>query len=123
MIPARFTNELVKHFLRIVERQPDSTLPHILTQARAAYVRGHPGLADKLRALALAGTVDVYGDEATDVLTVAEWVYYGDPRAVLPCVGKPKELCREALSLAESVQLAEARARESRRRSPAAPHR
>jgi len=105
MIPARFTNELVEHFLQIMERKRSSTLAQILMAARAAYVKGHPGLADKLQTLAITGSVDVHGDEATDLLTVAEWVYYGDPRAVLPCVGKPKELCREVLSLTESVQL------------------
>ena len=105
MIPARFTNELVEHFLQMMKHTPGSTIAQTLVAARAAYVKGHPGLADKLRTLALTGSVDVHGDEATDLLTVAEWVYYGDPRAVLPCVGKPKELCREVFRLTEPVQL------------------
>jgi len=105
MIPARFTNEIVEHFLRIVERQPGHTLAHVLTAARAAYVRGHPGLAEKLRTLAFLGMIDVDGEEVIDLLTAAEWVYYGDPKAVLPSVGEPKELCHEAFRLSESVQL------------------
>jgi len=105
MIPARFTNEIVEHFLRIVERQPGDTLAHVLMAARAAYVRGHPGLAEKLRTLAFTGMIDVDGDEAIDLLTAAEWVYYGDPRAVLRSVGEPKELCHETVRLSESVQL------------------
>ena len=105
MIPARFTNELVEHFLRIMKDQPNFTLPQILVGARAAYVRGHSGLAEKLRQLALTGTVDVQGDEVIDMLTVAEWVYYGDPRAVLPRVAEPKEMCREVVRLTESTQV------------------
>jgi hypothetical protein len=107
MIPARFTNEIVEHFLRIMERQPDCPLAHVLVAARAAYVQGHPGLAEKLRVLAGAGMVDTGGEEAIDLLTVTEWVYYGDPRAILPGEGKPGELCREALGLSEPVRLDE----------------
>ncbi len=107
MIPARFTNELVEHFLHIGSRQPDATVAQLLVAARAEYVRGHPGLAENLRDLALAGEIDVHGDQATHMVTVAEWVYYGDPRATLPRVGKPKELPREVYSLPEPVKLNE----------------
>jgi hypothetical protein len=107
MIPARFTNELVEHFLRILDDQPQATLPQVLTAARAAYVQGHPGLAETLRQLALTGEVDRQGAGLTDALTVAEWVYYGDPKALLPRAAEPQELCHETLSLSQSVPLDE----------------
>jgi hypothetical protein len=105
MIPARFTNELVEHFLRILAERPDFSLPQILTAARAAYLRGHPGLDAKLRQLAATGRTEAQGDEATHLLTVAEWVHYGDPRATIPSVGHAVEMSRELASIAAPVRL------------------
>jgi len=107
MTPARFTNELVEHFLRIHAEQPRSSIPVVLTAARAAYIQGHPSLSDKLRQVAATGKILAFGDEDefTHVLTAAEWVYYGDPRAVLPKIGSPKEMSRQAFSLAKSIHL------------------
>jgi len=105
MNPARFTNEVVEHFLRVIDGQPECTLAHALTAARAAYVKGHAGLADQLRMLVTTGMIDVEGEDALDLLTVAEWVYYGDPRAVLPDVGQPRGLCHDTFHLSDSVLL------------------
>jgi len=107
MIPARFTNELVEHFLRILGEQPRWHLPQMLMAARAAYVQGHPGLAEKLRQLAATGRINASGDELTHLLTVAEWVYYGDPKATMPKVGPTREMSREVASVGESVRLDE----------------
>jgi hypothetical protein len=105
MTPARFTNELVEHFLRIHAEQPRSSIPLVLTITRATYIQGHPGLSDKLRQLAATGKIVAFGEELTDLLTAAEWVYYGDPRAVMPKIGSPKEMSRQAFSLAKSIHL------------------
>lgn len=105
MIPARFTNELVEHFLGILAKEPPWPLPRVLTASRAAYVRGHPGLAERLRELAASGRIRASGNEASHFLTVTEWVYYGDPRATIPNVGPPQEICREVASVKEAVCL------------------
>lgn len=105
MIPARFTNELVEHFLRSVADHPDWTLPRVLMAARAAYVRGHPGLDGAMRALAGRGEVQVNGESGMDLLTAVEWVYYGDPRATLPAVGAAREFSRRVVSIREPVRL------------------
>jgi len=109
MIPARFTNELVEHFLRVLAERPHSTLPQLLVAARAAYVEGHTGIAEKLRQLATTGRINVRGDESTHLLTVAEWVYYGDPGAVIPRVGSPTEMSRQVISVSKPVHLDEAK--------------
>lgn len=105
MTPARFTNELVEHFLRILQAHPSMPLPQILWRARAAYVRGHGGLAAKLAGLAETGTVRTSGAQATHLLTVAEWVYYGDPRATIPSAGSQRELCKTAISIDKPLPL------------------
>jgi len=107
MIPARFSNELVEHFLHLRAERPCSTLPQLLMDARAAYVQGHPGLSDKLSQLGRTGKIDVSGDKATHLLTVSEWVYYGDPRAIMPKIESPKEMSRQAFSLTKPTYLNE----------------
>lgn len=109
MIPARFTNELVEHFLRILDERPEATLPQVLTAARAAYVRGHPGLDARLRELADTGRIESRGDEATHLLTVAEWVCYGDPNARIPRRGPTRPVSRQIVSLTTPVRLEEGR--------------
>ncbi len=104
MIPARFTNELVEHFLRLHAERPQSPIIRLLIDARAAYVQGHSGLSDRLRELAATGKVSISGNE-NHLLTVAEWVYYGDPKAVMPRVGLPKKISRQAYSLAKPICL------------------
>ena len=106
MIPARFTNELVEHFLRLHAERPQSSIVRLLMTARAAYVQGHSGLSDGLRELATTGKVSISGNE-NHLLTVAEWVYYGDPRALMPRVGLPKKISRQAYSLAKPIRLDE----------------
>ncbi len=105
MVPARFTNELVEHFLRLLAEHPDLTLPQALMLARANYVRGHDGLAERLRELATQGESAGNGEWATHLLTAAEWVYYGDPRATLPTVGMARMLSQPAVLLKASVRL------------------
>lgn len=107
MTPARFTNELVEHFLHLHAERPRSALAQLLMAARAAYVQGHPGLSDKLSQLGRTGRIDVSGDVGTHILTVAEWVYYGDPRAVMPRIGSSKQMSRQAFSLAKPTYLDE----------------
>ncbi len=105
MIPARFTNELVEHFLRILAERPRAALPALLMASRAAYVRGHPGLSEKLRQLAATGTVENPGDDLGDLLTVLEWVYYGDPRACIPSIAPSNEMSRKVVSLDKPIRL------------------
>lgn len=105
MIPARFTNELVEHFLAALLKRPQSALPGLLTLARAEYVKGHPGLAEKVRHLFETGSSAASGDDATHLLTIAEWVYYGDPRASIPRAGAAVEMSRRVQALADSVTL------------------
>jgi len=107
MIPARFTNELVEHFLRLHIERPNSPLSQLLVAARAAYVKGHPGLSDRLSQLSKTGRIEVSGSESTHLLTVAEWVYYGDPRAIMPKIGPQKKMSHQAFSLTEPVYLDE----------------
>ena len=105
MTPGRFTNELVEHFLSVLQAHPQMSLPQILWRARAAYVQGHTALASKLASLAEQGTVRTSGGQATHLLTVAEWVYYGDPRATIPSVGGQRDLCQTAIHIDKSIQL------------------
>jgi Peptidase family C25 len=105
MTPSRFTNELVEHYLRILADRVGLSLPRALLLARAAYVRGHPGLAESLRQLADEGVIQAEGEDATHLLTVTEWVYYGNPQASLPSVGPPKPLTRSEAALEKPVVL------------------
>jgi hypothetical protein len=105
MTPARFTNELVEHFLITLKEHPDMPLPHILWIARARYAQGHRGLASKLANLAKNGTVRTSGEQATHLLTLAEWVYYGDPRATIPSVDDQRPICQTAIRINNSVRL------------------
>jgi hypothetical protein len=105
MTPARFTNELVEHFLVTLKEHPHMPLPHILWMARARYVQGHRALASKLVSLAKNGTVRTSGEEATHLLTLAEWVYYGDPRATIPPVADQRPICQTAIRIKNSIQL------------------
>ncbi|MBN1422677.1 MAG: hypothetical protein JXP34_28130 [Planctomycetes bacterium] len=105
MTPARFTNELVEHFLRALAEAPDAPIPRILMAARAAYVRGHAHLAERLRDLAATGALAIGGDDAHDVLTVIEWVCHGDPRAAIRRAGPARAPCRRALRLYGPIEL------------------
>ncbi len=99
MIPARFTNELVEHFLHLLAGHPQGTLPQLLTAARAMYAGGHPGLAAQLKELAEKGSMPVSGEERDHLLTVSEWVCYGDPRCRIPRAGAARTLPQRVVSL------------------------
>ena len=105
MTQACFTNELVEHLLRTLAEHPRATVPELLMAARAAYVRGHPGLDNKLRQLATAGKADAGEADFGHLLTVAEWVYYGDRGAIIPRVGSPKEMSRHVVSVSGPLRL------------------
>ena len=105
MTPARFTNELVEHFLITLKEHPHMPLPHILWMARARYAQGHRGLASKLANLAKNGTVKTSGEQTTHLLTLAEWVYYGDPRATIPSVADQRPICQTSIRINKSIQL------------------
>ncbi len=105
MIPGRFTNELVEHFLSVLAERPSAALPHLLADARARYIRGHPGLAEEVRRLAETGTASVSGEASTHLLTVAEWVCYGDPLAAIPRVKTPAGISRQVMSVRDPVLL------------------
>lgn len=105
MTPARYTNELVEHFLDCLKDRPRATLPRALAEARARYVSGHPGLAASLRELADAGRRDARGEERDHLLTAAEWVYHGDPLAAIARAGPPVPAARRALRLDAPARL------------------
>ena len=82
MIPARYTNQLVMHFLDAYEVHPEWTLAKLLTVARAEYARV-TRLSEILLELEQTETINVGGDMDTHLMTFLEWHTYGAPFARL----------------------------------------
>ena len=82
MIPARYTNQLVMHFLDAYEAHPEWTLAKLLTVARAEYA-SVTRLPEMLLELERAGTINVDGDMGTHLMTFLQWHAYGTPFAHL----------------------------------------
>ena len=82
MIPARYTNQLVMHFLDAYEAHPEWTLAKLLTVARAEYA-SVARLPEILLELERTETINVDGDMETHLMTFLEWHAYGTPFARL----------------------------------------
>ena len=82
MVPARYTNQLVMHFLDTYETHPDWTVARLLTAARAEYARVAL-LSETLLELEQRETLDVGWDAYTHLTTFLEWHAYGTPFARL----------------------------------------
>lgn len=83
MTPARYTNQLVMHFLDAYEAHPEWPVAKLLTVARAEYANV-TNLCDVLLELERIGTLPQREREiGTHLLTFLEWHAYGDPFARL----------------------------------------
>ena len=82
MVPARYTNQLVMHFLDVYEAHPDWHMAKLLTAARAEYARV-TRLPETLLELEQTETIDTDGDIGYHLMTFLEWHAYGDPFARL----------------------------------------
>lgn len=79
MIPARYTNQLIMHFLNAYEAHPDWSVVKLFTAARAEYVRV-ARLSEILLELEQIAIVSEFeGDMRTHLLTFLEWNAYGSP--------------------------------------------
>ena len=82
MIPARYTNQLVMHFLDAYRAHPDWHMAKLLTVARAEYAEV-TRLSEMLLELEQTETLQVKGDLHTHLTTFLEWHAYGEPFARL----------------------------------------
>ncbi len=82
MTPARYTNQLVMHFLDTYEAHPDWHLSKLLTAARAEYARV-TSLSEMLLELEQKETLQVPGEMHVHLATFLEWHAYGEPFARL----------------------------------------
>lgn len=103
--PAYLAGEMMEHLLRINRDSPNLPLPRLLCRAQAEYVRGHPELQEVLRLLAVGDLSKLTNENLPHVITVLEWTYYGDPRAIIKKVGPATALAYEAFSLKSPIEL------------------
>ena len=82
MIPARYANQLVMHFLDAYEAHPGWTLAKLLTVARAEYA-SVARLPEILLKLERTETIKVSGDMGMHLMTFLGWHAYGAPFARL----------------------------------------
>ncbi len=83
MIPARYTNQLIMHFLNAYKTHPDWSVAKLFTEARAEYARVTL-LPEILLELEQVETIHKFaGDMRTHLLTFLEWHAYGSPFACL----------------------------------------
>jgi hypothetical protein len=82
MIPARYTNQLVMHFLDAYQVHPDWPVAKLLTFARAKYA-SVALLSEVLLELERAETLPVEGDMGVHLMTFLEWHAFGSPFARL----------------------------------------
>ena len=82
MIPARYTNQLVMHFLDTYEAHPEWTLAKLLTVARAEYA-SVARLSEILLELERTEVIETRGDMGMHLMTFLEWHAYGAPFARL----------------------------------------
>lgn len=83
MTPARYTNQLVMHFLDAYEAHPEWPVAKLLTIARAEYAKV-TNLCNVLLELEQTGTIRRLDREiGTHLMTFLEWHAYGDPFARL----------------------------------------
>lgn len=82
MIPARYANQLVMHFLDTYEAHPEWTMAKLLAVARAEYA-GVARLPEILLELERTETIKVSGDMGMHLMTFLGWHAYGAPFARL----------------------------------------
>ena len=82
MIPARYANQLVIHFLDAYEAHPQWSIAKLLTVARAEYASVRQ-LSEMLLGLERAETLSVSGDTHKHLMTFLGWHAYGAPFAHL----------------------------------------
>lgn len=82
MIPARYANQLVIHFLDAYEMHPEWSVAKLLTVARAKYI-DVTRLSEMLLALEESETLSVSGDTYRHLMTFLGWHAYGTPFARL----------------------------------------
>lgn len=82
MVPARYANQLVMHFLDAYEMHPEWSVAKLLTVSRAKYI-DVTGLSEMLLALEASGTLSVSGDTHKHLMTFLGWHAYGEPFARL----------------------------------------
>ena len=82
MIPARYANQLVMHFLNTYEAHPEWSVAKLLTVARVEYA-GVTQLSEMLLRLEQAETLSVSGDTHKHLMTFLGWHAYGAPFARL----------------------------------------
>ena len=83
MTPARYTNQLVMHFLDAYQAHPEWSVAKLLSVARAEYANVTK-LCDVLLELEQTGTIQRFDREkSTHLMTFLEWHAYGDPFACL----------------------------------------
>lgn len=82
MVPARYANQLVMHFLDAYEMHPEWSIAKLLTVARAKYI-DVTRLSEMLLELEAAETLSVRGDAYTHLMTFLGWHAYGAPFARL----------------------------------------
>ena len=82
MIPARYANQLVIHFLDAYEMHPEWSIAKLLTVARAKYI-DVTRLSEMLLALEESETLSVSGDTHKHLMTFLGWHAYGAPFARL----------------------------------------
>ena len=82
MIPARYANQLVMHFLNTYEAHPEWSVAKLLTVARVEYA-GVTQLSEMLLRLEQVETLSVSGDTHKHLMTFLGWHAYGAPFARL----------------------------------------
>ncbi len=82
MVPARYANQLVMHFLDAYEMHPEWSVAKLLTVSRAKYI-DVTRLSEMLLALEASGTLSVTGDTHKHLMTFLGWHAYGAPFARL----------------------------------------
>jgi len=83
MIPARYTNQLIMHFLTTYKSHPDWSVVKLFTEARAEYA-SVAKITKTLLKLEKTGRLKRFkGDLQTHLLTFLEWNAYGSPLSLL----------------------------------------
>ena len=82
MVPARYANQLVMHFLDAYEMHPEWSVAKLLTVSRAKYI-DVTRLSEMLLALEASETLSVRGDTHKHLMTFLGWHAYGAPFARL----------------------------------------
>ena len=83
MVPARYTNQIVMHFLDVYEAHPAWPVAKLLTAARTKYATVNRLSEVLLEIEQVGGSSQLEGETRTHLLTFLEWHAYGAPYARL----------------------------------------